>query len=138
MPVDFVQSVAVTAISAAGLALVLLFDYLRHRRIENLYDEKRQQAAKARRDVYLQVQHYRNHELTRLTAGQLLSALKRGDISAIKVLRAFMCEALVVSEELNCVVEPIKDAEVLFSSREVSSTLQNLQNCDFYRLGLLR
>ncbi|XP_065838668.1 fatty-acid amide hydrolase 1-like [Oscarella lobularis] len=113
---DDLRSTALLAALMGGVLVTRLLkgyldDYLTERRAKQLYADKREEVEKARRAAYERVQRYSDDELTQKDARELLDALKRGETSAVRTVRAFLSKALTVSEELNCVVEPIKEAE---------------------------
>ena len=77
-----------------ALAMRLLKDYLKdylaERRAKQLYADKREEVEKARRAAYERVQRYSDDELTQKNARELLDALKRGETSAVRTVRAFL------------------------------------------------
>ena len=92
---DDLRSTALLAALMGGVLVTRLLkgyldDYLTERRAKQLYADKREEVEKARRAAYERVQRYSDDELTQKDARELLDALKRGETSAVRTVRAFL------------------------------------------------
>ncbi|GFO03925.1 fatty-acid amide hydrolase 1 [Plakobranchus ocellatus] len=90
--------------------------------------KKRQKEAKARTKlVHDKVAHiYDADDIVQKPILELTDDLTSGQLTPIKVLNAFQNKALAVTNEINCVIEPITEAEEWANALEASATPKGL------------
>ncbi|XP_070563645.1 fatty-acid amide hydrolase 1-like [Ptychodera flava] len=86
--------------------------------------EKRQEAEKSKEELSEKLQTEDEDELAQREAivtkslSELSAALKSGELTPVQVLQAFQAKAMETTKELNCVTEPILEAESLAEDLE--------------------
>ncbi|KAK6178966.1 hypothetical protein SNE40_011433 [Patella caerulea] len=95
------------------LAAEIYKKYNRKRRIQQRKDEVKKSCARLRQQLQNDgINEAKSKVITDLSITQLQSKLQNGELKAIDVLRAYQYKALEVNDKTNCIVEPIKEAEV--------------------------
>ncbi|XP_050402848.1 vitamin D3 hydroxylase-associated protein [Patella vulgata] len=95
------------------LATQIYRKYNRKRRIQQRKDEVKKSCARLRQQLQNDgINEAKSKVITDLSITQLQSKLQNGELKAIDVLRAYQYKALEVNDKTNCIVEPIKEAEV--------------------------
>ncbi|KAK3796930.1 hypothetical protein RRG08_032234 [Elysia crispata] len=119
-------SVIISLAGAGVLGKVVLYFWYRH--LSNKKRQDRQQKAKANiNEVAENVAEITESDLiVKKSIQELRQALCNGSLSAMEVLMAFQKEALKVSKDINCVTEPIIEAQEMARSLDASQEVKRL------------
>lgn len=78
----------------------------------DLIRKKRQKEVKAAiDDLEQRVSGFKGDHITRLTALEIRDGIRQGRFTAMEVLKAFQQRAVKMHRQVNCLVEPVKEAE---------------------------
>ncbi|XP_033761931.1 fatty-acid amide hydrolase 1-like [Pecten maximus] len=120
--VSFVLTVTTTCVIGA----VIIRKFTKSRNLNRRIKEKRDSCREACRKLGEQLEQNgltlaERTAILELSFEDLRQKLQNGDLQCIDVLHAYQSKAIQVNEHLNCVVEPIWEAEALALERDMST-----------------
>ncbi len=105
-------------VAATILGFYVIPAFLRRRALSKLrqqkQDERRQNMMKLKQKLEHQAElsQEKRDAIVNLSLQELIEKLQNGTLSAVHVLEAYRAKALAVHEKINCLVEPIWEAEI--------------------------
>ncbi|RUS82420.1 hypothetical protein EGW08_009808 [Elysia chlorotica] len=119
-------SVIISLAGAGILGKVVLYFWYRHCTNKKRQDRRDKAQTRTKR-VAENVAEVTNSDLiVKKSIKELREALHNGKLSSLEVLKAFQKEALRVTKDINCVTEPIEDAEELAKHLDASKEVKRL------------
>ncbi|GFR74393.1 fatty-acid amide hydrolase 1-like [Elysia marginata] len=120
--------VIISLAGAGVLGKIVLYFYNRHCRNKKIRDRQEQSRGliNAVAESVSKVTDSESDEIVNKSFQELKAALRNGQLTAVEVLMAFQRKALRVTKDINCVTEPIKEAEELARNLDASPGFKGL------------